>query len=146
MNQILFLVILWSLSNTFLVLLKNDLLKHVDIEATFLINNFMVTFLLLLYCIFYKGLSLTINKYKKVLTNNTVHLQLWILSVVYILFSFVNNYLLSYNDVSYIVMISNISYLFAITIMSSYYNQIAITGKKWIALMLLSVSLYLLNS
>ena len=146
MNQILFLIIIWSFCNTILVLLKNNVLKNVDIESAFLMNTFMVTFLLLLYCIFYKGPISTIKQFKKVVSNNKIYIQLWILSFIYILFGVVNNYLLSFNDVSYIVMVSNISYLFAITIVSSYYNDVAITRKKWFALLLLSVSLYLLNS
>ena len=67
------------------------------------------------------------------------------MTIFYVVFSIINNYMLSYKDVSHMVILSNITYLLIITVITSYLENIPITINKVFALLLLSIALYILN-
>ena len=145
MNDIL-IVTTWSVLNTISVLLKNSLLNDINAEELFVLQTFMILFFIGLYIVFYRPLSIFTSSYRKITKTNRLHLLLWSMTFCYLLFSIVNNILLTNKDVSKLVVMSNITFLFMITIVSSYLEHTPITLNKITALSLLCIALYLLHT
>lgn len=145
MNDIL-IVTAWSVLNTISVLLKNSLLNDISSEDLFVLQTFIILFFIGLYVVFYKPISHFTTSYRKITKNNWLHFLLWMMTFSYVVFSIVNNMLLTNKDVSKMVVMSNIMYLFMITIVSSYLEHKPITLNKIAALSLLCIALYLLHT
>lgn len=145
MNDIL-IVTYWSILNSCIVLLKNKMLNDITPDDLFVLQSITTVFLIFLFMIFYNYTPHYVKSYRKIMKDIKVHTWLWFLTIFFVLFSVVNNKMLSYKDVSYMVILSNIVYLVIITIASSYLENIPITRKKIGALILLCIAIYLLKS
>lgn len=145
MNDVL-MVLVWSILNSSIVFLKNLLLKTITSEELFILQTFSTVVFICLFILFYKPISNYTSAYHKIIKTNKLHLMLFLLTVCYILFSIVNNEILTYTDISRMVIMSNIMYLLIVTIVSSYLENIPITFKKAYALFLLCVAMYILNT
>lgn len=143
MNEIL-LVTCWSVFNCCVVILKNELMKSFNSDDLFIFQT-LISVILITLSFIYKPITSYTSTFKTIIKNNKIHFLLWIMTIFYVMFSIINNYMLSYKDVSRMVILSNIIYLLMITIVTSYLENIPITINKVFALLLLSIALYILN-
>lgn len=139
------IVLLWALLNTFTVILKKESIGKVGIEDTFIINYIFISIFIIGYLIFYKGLNKSYQELIHLKNNIDLYKFTFLLSLFYTSFQIVNHILLSYDDISFYIAISNIFYLISITIFSVYYYQDKMNFRKGFAIGLLCIATYLLE-
>ena len=141
-----FIVFLWALLNTFTVILKRESISKVGIEHTFILNYMCISVFILGYLFFYKGWKKTHQELIHVKNNIDLYKTSFLLAIFYICFQIINHILLSYDDISLYIAISNIFYLISITLFSVYYYRDKMNYRKGFAIGLLCIASYLLET
>ena len=139
-------VFLWALLNTFTVILKRESIGKVGIEHTFILNYICISLFIIGYLFFYKGWKQTYQELIHVKNNIKLYKISFLLAIFYASFQIINHILLSYDDISLYIAISNIFYLITITVFSVYYYRDKMNYRKGFAIGLLCIASYLLET
>ena len=140
-----FVVFLWALLNTLTVILKKESIGEVGIEDTFIVNYLFISLFIIGYLMFYKGWKQTCQEIIHFKDNINLYKTTFLLAIFYTSFQIVNHILLSYDDISFYIAISNIFYLISITMFSVYYYHDKMNFRKGFAITLLCIAIYLLE-